>query len=205
MEFVDYNKRQISRLYPKGARVDSSNYMPQVITIIIGILNHADRPDLVLDHLEHLDHAVQVFWNSGCQLVALNFQTPDLPMQLNQVLKPPPLWLTCCWCWFPGQIWIQRWLRIPAQARVHVQVSLADPLYADWILELVSLDWTSGEAPSFSSSGKPLVSLKQTDALWELFLWLVSTNALVTTFTTGWRHLDQFQIAKLSLQLPLAE
>ena len=35
MEFVDYNKRQISRLYPKGARVDSSNYMPQVIIIII--------------------------------------------------------------------------------------------------------------------------------------------------------------------------
>jgi hypothetical protein len=30
IEFVNYNKRQISRLYPKGARVDSSNYMPQV-------------------------------------------------------------------------------------------------------------------------------------------------------------------------------
>jgi hypothetical protein len=29
----------------------------------------------------------QVFWNSGCQLVALNFQTPDLPMQLNQASK----------------------------------------------------------------------------------------------------------------------
>ena len=26
----------------------------------------------------------QIFWNSGCQLVSLNFQTPDLPMQLNQ-------------------------------------------------------------------------------------------------------------------------
>ena len=91
MEFVDYNKRQISRLYPKGARVDSSNYMPQVITIMIGILNHADllgHPDLVLDHHDHRDHLVQVFWNSGCQLVALNFQTPDLPMQLNQVPKP---------------------------------------------------------------------------------------------------------------------
>ncbi|KYQ55913.1 1-phosphatidylinositol-4,5-bisphosphate phosphodiesterase [Trachymyrmex zeteki] len=25
-----------------------------------------------------------VFWNAGCQMVALNFQTPDLPMQLNQ-------------------------------------------------------------------------------------------------------------------------
>jgi hypothetical protein len=24
----------------------------------------------------------QIFWNSGCQLVSLNFQTPDLPMQL---------------------------------------------------------------------------------------------------------------------------
>ena len=27
---------------------------------------------------------LQIFWNSGCQLVSLNFQTPDLPMQLNQ-------------------------------------------------------------------------------------------------------------------------
>ena len=54
IEFVNYNKRQLSRLYPKGARVDSSNFMPQL------------------------------FWNSGCQLVSLNFQTPDLPMQLNQ-------------------------------------------------------------------------------------------------------------------------
>ena len=40
-----YNKRQLSRIYPKGTRVDSSNYMPQI------------------------------FWNAGCQLVALNFQT----------------------------------------------------------------------------------------------------------------------------------
>uniref|UniRef100_A0A8C1UBH9 Phosphoinositide phospholipase C n=1 Tax=Cyprinus carpio TaxID=7962 RepID=A0A8C1UBH9_CYPCA len=53
VEFVEYNKMQLSRIYPKGTRVDSSNYMPQV------------------------------FWNAGCQLVALNFQTIDLPMQLN--------------------------------------------------------------------------------------------------------------------------
>ncbi|KAG7253081.1 hypothetical protein CRUP_021192 [Coryphaenoides rupestris] len=44
---------QLSRIYPKGTRVDSSNYNPQV------------------------------FWNAGCQLVALNFQTIDLSMQLN--------------------------------------------------------------------------------------------------------------------------
>ncbi|TKS75924.1 1-phosphatidylinositol 4,5-bisphosphate phosphodiesterase beta-1 [Collichthys lucidus] len=48
-----YNKLQLSRIYPKGTRVDSSNYNPQL------------------------------FWNAGCQLVALNFQTIDLSMQLN--------------------------------------------------------------------------------------------------------------------------
>uniref|UniRef100_A0A8C6TSM1 1-phosphatidylinositol 4,5-bisphosphate phosphodiesterase n=1 Tax=Neogobius melanostomus TaxID=47308 RepID=A0A8C6TSM1_9GOBI len=53
VEFVEYNKSQLSRIYPKGTRVDSSNYNPQL------------------------------FWNAGCQLVALNFQTIDLSMQLN--------------------------------------------------------------------------------------------------------------------------
>ncbi|CAM9492286.1 unnamed protein product [Lampetra fluviatilis] len=53
VEFVEYNKTQLSRIYPKGTRVDSSNYMPQV------------------------------FWNAGCQMVALNYQTLDLAMQLN--------------------------------------------------------------------------------------------------------------------------
>ncbi|KAF3841762.1 hypothetical protein F7725_023713 [Dissostichus mawsoni] len=43
----------LSRIYPKGTRVDSSNFMPQL------------------------------FWNAGCQLVALNYQTIDLSMQLN--------------------------------------------------------------------------------------------------------------------------
>lgn len=45
IEFVKYNKQQLSRVYPAGTRFDSSNFMPQV------------------------------FWNAGCQLVALNFQT----------------------------------------------------------------------------------------------------------------------------------
>ncbi|XP_040285803.1 1-phosphatidylinositol 4,5-bisphosphate phosphodiesterase beta-4 isoform X1 [Bufo bufo] len=54
IELVNYNKRQMSRIYPKGGRVDSSNYMPQI------------------------------FWNAGCQMVSLNYQTPDLAMQLNQ-------------------------------------------------------------------------------------------------------------------------
>lgn len=53
IQFVNYNKHQLSRVYPAGVRFDSSNFMPQV------------------------------FWNAGCQLVALNFQTLDLAMQLN--------------------------------------------------------------------------------------------------------------------------
>ncbi|XP_076296651.1 phospholipase C at 21C isoform X1 [Lasioglossum baleicum] len=53
LEFVNYNKHQLSRVYPAGTRFDSSNVMPQV------------------------------FWNAGCQMVALNYQTLDLAMQLN--------------------------------------------------------------------------------------------------------------------------
>ncbi|XP_072396815.1 1-phosphatidylinositol 4,5-bisphosphate phosphodiesterase classes I and II isoform X2 [Diabrotica undecimpunctata] len=53
IQFVNYNKHQLSRVYPAGFRFDSSNFMPQV------------------------------FWNAGCQLVALNYQTLDLAMQLN--------------------------------------------------------------------------------------------------------------------------
>ncbi|NWI95820.1 PLCB2 phosphodiesterase, partial [Pitta sordida] len=56
VQFVEYNKRQMSRIYPKGTRMDSSNYPPQT------------------------------FWNVGCQMVALNFQTMDVPMQQNMAL-----------------------------------------------------------------------------------------------------------------------
>ena len=41
------------RTYPAGSRVDSSNYDPRLA------------------------------WSMGCQMVALNFQTPDRPMHLN--------------------------------------------------------------------------------------------------------------------------
>ncbi|XP_062501636.1 1-phosphatidylinositol 4,5-bisphosphate phosphodiesterase gamma-1-like isoform X2 [Corticium candelabrum] len=51
--FVTYNFRQHSRIYPKGSRVDSSNYDPTPM------------------------------WNCGVQMCALNYQTPDKPMQLN--------------------------------------------------------------------------------------------------------------------------
>ena len=37
IELVNYNKRQLSRIYPKGARVDSSNFMPQVSEIQFGL------------------------------------------------------------------------------------------------------------------------------------------------------------------------
>eukprot|EP01134_Creolimax_fragrantissima_P006732 CFRG6732T1 len=53
IDWIKYNCRQLSRTYPGGARVDSSNYDPTMA------------------------------WKAGCQIVALNFQTPDGPMQVN--------------------------------------------------------------------------------------------------------------------------
>ncbi|XP_041852277.1 1-phosphatidylinositol 4,5-bisphosphate phosphodiesterase zeta-1-like isoform X2 [Melanotaenia boesemani] len=51
-DFVQHNQRFLSRIYPAGTRPFSSNYNPQE------------------------------FWNVGSQLVALNFQSPGLPMDL---------------------------------------------------------------------------------------------------------------------------
>ncbi|XP_076153702.1 1-phosphatidylinositol 4,5-bisphosphate phosphodiesterase delta-3-A-like isoform X2 [Alosa pseudoharengus] len=53
-QFVRLNCRQLSRIYPSGQRLQSSNYDPQGM------------------------------WNGGCQMVALNFQTPGEQMDLNQ-------------------------------------------------------------------------------------------------------------------------
>jgi phosphatidylinositol phospholipase C gamma-1 len=52
--FLKYHRLQFSRVYPKGARLDSSNYDPIKM------------------------------WNSGVQMTALNYQTGDRAMQLNQ-------------------------------------------------------------------------------------------------------------------------
>ncbi|XP_009670229.1 1-phosphatidylinositol 4,5-bisphosphate phosphodiesterase zeta-1 [Struthio camelus] len=52
-EFVGHTARFITRIYPKGTRTNSSNYNPQE------------------------------FWNVGCQMVALNFQTPGVQMELQ--------------------------------------------------------------------------------------------------------------------------
>ncbi|KAF4530270.1 hypothetical protein B566_EDAN007311 [Ephemera danica] len=51
-DFVNHNKTFLTRVYPNASRIDSSNYNPQD------------------------------FWNCGCQLVALNFQTPGQMMDL---------------------------------------------------------------------------------------------------------------------------
>uniref|UniRef100_A0A671FKY3 Phosphoinositide phospholipase C n=1 Tax=Rhinolophus ferrumequinum TaxID=59479 RepID=A0A671FKY3_RHIFE len=70
VQYLRFNQHQLSRIYPSSYRVDSSNYNPQP------------------------------FWNAGCQLVALNYQTEGRMLQLNRakfsangncgyVLKPP--------------------------------------------------------------------------------------------------------------------
>uniref|UniRef100_A0A674MSE4 Phosphoinositide phospholipase C n=2 Tax=Takifugu rubripes TaxID=31033 RepID=A0A674MSE4_TAKRU len=52
--FIHFNQQQLSRIYPSSYRVDSSNFNPQP------------------------------FWNAGCQLVALNYQTEGRVLQLNR-------------------------------------------------------------------------------------------------------------------------
>ncbi|XP_040023601.2 1-phosphatidylinositol 4,5-bisphosphate phosphodiesterase delta-1a isoform X1 [Gasterosteus aculeatus] len=52
--YIHHNTEKLSRIYPAGSRTDSSNYNPVPL------------------------------WNAGCQIVALNFQTPSKEMHLNQ-------------------------------------------------------------------------------------------------------------------------
>ncbi|XP_051282324.1 1-phosphatidylinositol 4,5-bisphosphate phosphodiesterase eta-2a isoform X2 [Dicentrarchus labrax] len=52
--FIQFNQRQLSRIYPSSYRVDSSNFNPQP------------------------------FWSAGCQLVALNYQSEGRVLQLNR-------------------------------------------------------------------------------------------------------------------------
>nr|CAD7397788.1 unnamed protein product [Timema cristinae] len=54
VEFVEYNTRQLSRIYPSAKRTSSSNFKP-----------------------------IQ-FWNVGCQMVALNYQTGKKPVFINE-------------------------------------------------------------------------------------------------------------------------
>ena len=49
-----YHRAQLSRVYPRAQRVDSSNYNPMTV------------------------------WNVGSQMAALNFQTGDKPMQVSE-------------------------------------------------------------------------------------------------------------------------
>ncbi|XP_049659192.1 1-phosphatidylinositol 4,5-bisphosphate phosphodiesterase eta-1 isoform X10 [Accipiter gentilis] len=53
-QFMLYNQKQLTRIYPSAYRIDSSNFNPLP------------------------------YWNVGCQLVALNYQTEGRVMQLNE-------------------------------------------------------------------------------------------------------------------------
>ncbi|XP_037346556.2 1-phosphatidylinositol 4,5-bisphosphate phosphodiesterase eta-2 [Pungitius pungitius] len=53
-ELVRFNQRQLMRVYPSNYRVDSSNFNPQP------------------------------YWNAGCHMVAMNYQTEGRMLELNQ-------------------------------------------------------------------------------------------------------------------------
>ena len=56
MLWKQYNRSHITRIYPNGSRVDSSNFSPLLS------------------------------WTLGCQMVSLNFQTTDSPLIINDGL-----------------------------------------------------------------------------------------------------------------------
>ena len=58
-----YNARQFSRIYPAGKRINSSNYLPDVSIVILLFVCY----QLL---------TFQWYWSAGCQIVALNYQTP---------------------------------------------------------------------------------------------------------------------------------
>lgn len=58
--FEDHNQRYMARVYPKGKRVDSSNFDPNI------------------------------YWRRGVQMVAMNWQRHDQYMQMNQAMFAHP-------------------------------------------------------------------------------------------------------------------
>ena len=55
-DMIDFTSRAMCRVYPANRRITSSNFDPYP------------------------------YWQAGCQMVALNYQTPGRPMQLAQAL-----------------------------------------------------------------------------------------------------------------------
>ena len=83
-DYVEYNKRQLSRIYPAGGRVDSSNYNPQQAwnagcQIGTNSFLHVWQPYKNRRVLQLF--IIYYFFHI---LVALNYQTDSEPMHLNQ-------------------------------------------------------------------------------------------------------------------------
>ncbi|KAG2462249.1 PLCH1 phosphodiesterase, partial [Polypterus senegalus] len=110
-QFILFNQKQLTRIYPSAYRIDSSNFNPQT------------------------------YWNIGCQLVALNYQTEGRMMQLNRakfmvngnsgyVLKPPPM------CKGFNPVWEETLtftLHLPELALVRFLVWDHDPIGRDFV------------------------------------------------------------------------
>jgi phosphatidylinositol phospholipase C gamma-1 len=86
--FNAYNQRQISRVYPQGRRLDSSNFDPQQMWncgIQLVSPPHAPPLSIFTAILFYLGVQLLIMCMVLCRAaqVALNFQTPGAPMWLN--------------------------------------------------------------------------------------------------------------------------
>lgn len=101
-KFLQYNRLQLSRIYPRGQRLDSSNYDPLPM------------------------------WLCGSQLVALNFQTPgaaSFQPEKNFILHPVTVCLIVSLPFFstcrqadadePGSVYVEREERLRPSTSNH--------------------------------------------------------------------------------------
>jgi len=100
---IELTKRQNTRIYPKGTRVDSrsvsfcSFFLFSILFIVLSEYLSSPIPCSSISNYNPVP-----FWGAGCQMVSLNYQTNDTALQMNEalfrknggcgyVLKPPML------------------------------------------------------------------------------------------------------------------
>lgn len=90
-KFLQYNRLQLSRIYPRGQRLDSSNYDPLPMWLCgsqLVALNFQTAGVYIVARLDH--HCRQMLPYTHCPKLFLTFFFPvlhaDKPMQMNQAL-----------------------------------------------------------------------------------------------------------------------
>lgn len=148
IEFVNYNKHQLSRVYPAGTRFDSSNFMPQVRVGLLSMARVLHRTNfqwtqfyaLIVQFVQSKYQIIVIvlvgfrnhdsisrkvivfftlFWRTPCKKVLCEFETEHVSLEMAS---------KCAWCsvqcksssleWFHDKIRLE-YFRFSAVSIVH--------------------------------------------------------------------------------------